>query len=179
VSVQIDNVHDSTARNELLWFAGAVGTTVGLAVWAYSRREPSYWERTKRAVDQVAETAGEMNPWLGIGTVTAALGCAALRHRMRAPKSTLQRASERADQIVSQTSKQLRPWLGVISGAAISAASAAYNAKSRRRATNSVADRAASAAYRFVDAGSRIWRRVQPISVENGKFYSRVRRLIA
>lgn len=160
MSTQIDNRHDSTPRNELLWFAGAVGTTVGFAVWAYSRREPSYWERTKRAVDQVAETAAEVNPWLGIGTVTAALGCAALAHRMREPKSTWERASERADEVVSHTRKQLKPWLGVITSAAISAASAAYNAKSRRRATNSVADRAANAAYRFVDVGSRIWRRV-------------------
>lgn len=165
--MQIDNGHDSKPRNELLWFAGAVGTTIGFAIWAYSRREPSYWERTKRAVDQVAETAAEVNPWLGMGTVTAALGCAALANRMREPKSTWQRASERTNEIVSQTSKQLKPWLGLITSAAISAASAAYNAKSRRRATNPIADRAAKAAYRFVDAGSRIW------------LYPRVRRLIA
>jgi hypothetical protein len=172
-----NNPQDGARKNQLLWFTGAVGAAVGLAVWAYSRPKLSYWERTKRAGGQIAETAAGINPWLGAGT--AALGCAALAYRLREPKSTWQRASERADQMLSQTAKQLRPWMGVIASAAISTASTAYNAKSRRRATNSVAGRAANAADRFADAGSRIWRRLQTISGETGKLYPRVRKMIA
>ena len=179
MSTQNDSSQDSTRVNQLLWFAGAVGTTVGVAVWAYSRRDVTYWERAKRVTDQVAETAAAINPWVGVGATTAALGCAALAHRLREPKSTRQRASERADEFVSQTTKQLRPWLGVIASATLSAASAAYNAKSRRRTTNSLANRASNAAYRFADAGSRIWRRVQTIPGETGKLYPRVRQMIA
>lgn len=106
-------------------------------------------------------------------------GMRSLAYRFREPKSTWQRASERADEFVSQTGKQLRPWLGVIASAAFSAASAAYNGKSRRLATNSVADRAANAADRFTDVGSRIWRRLQTISGVTSKLYPRVRKLIA
>lgn len=175
MGTQTDNAPDSARRNQLLWFAGAVGTTIGVAAWAYSRRELSYWERTKRAAGHVAETAAEMNPWLGIGAGAAALGCAALVYRIGEPKSTWQRASERADELASQVGKQLRPWRGVIASAAISAVVAAYNAKSRRRATNSVAD----AADRVADAGSRLWRRLQTVSGDAGKLYPRVRKLIA
>jgi hypothetical protein len=121
VGTQTDNAPDSARRNQLLWFAGAVGTTLGVAAWAYSHRELSYWERTKRAAGHVAETAAEMNPWLGIGAGAAALGCAALVYRIGEPKSTWQRASERAAQLASQVGKQLRPWREVIASAAISA----------------------------------------------------------
>jgi hypothetical protein len=153
----------------LLWFAGVLGTTVGVAVWAYSRRELSYWEKSKRAAGRVVDTASEINPWMGLGAASATLGCAALAHRMRAPKSNWEKASKQADRFVSQTSKQLKPWVGLIASATISAASAAYNAKTRKQATNKVADRAADAAYKFADAGSRIWRRVQNISGETSK----------
>lgn len=176
---QTDNAKDSAGNSQLLWFAGALGTTVGIAVWAYSRKELSHWERTKRAARQAADTAAEMKPWLGIGGATAAVGCAALAYRLREPKSRWQRVSKRADDIVSQTGKQLKPWLAVIAGTTLSVASTAYSAKMQRRVRNSVADRAANAAYRVADAGSRIWRRVQTISGETGKLYPRVRQMIA
>ncbi len=179
MSPETNSNPDRGRDNQLLWFAGAVGTAVGVAVWAYSRRELTYWERTKRAAGHVADTAAEMNPWLGIGAGTAALGCAALAYRLKQPKSTWQMASERADELLSETGRQLRPWLGVFAGAAMSAASLAYNAKMRRRATESVADRAADAADRFAAAGSRIWRHIQTISEEAGKLYPSVRKMIA
>ncbi len=171
MSTQTENTRYDTGTNQLLWFAGAVGTTVGVAVWAYRHRQPSYWERTKRAAGEVAASVADVNPWLGIGAGTAALGCTALAYRLREPKSAWQKASERADELASQTAKQLRPWLGVIASVAISAVSAAYNGRSRKRAAN-VADRLA-------DAGSRIRRRLQTISGETGKLYPRVRKLIA
>jgi hypothetical protein len=80
---------------------------------------------------------------------------------------------------MSQSGKQLRPWVGLVATAAISAASAAYSAKSRRRATGAMADRAANAADRLSSAGSRLWRRLQTISGEAGKLYPEVRRRIA
>src|SRR5438874_9622955 len=110
--MQKHNAPDGASSNQLIWFAGAVGTAVGLSIWAYRRKELSYWEKTKRVGSQVAETAAEINPWLGVGT--AALGCAALAYRLREPKSAWQRTGERADELWSRTSKQLRPWAGVI-----------------------------------------------------------------
>jgi ABC-type transporter Mla subunit MlaD len=118
-----------------------------------------------------------MNPWLGVGT--AALGCAALAYRLREPKSTWQKAGERADELLSQTAEHLHSWPAVIADAALGAVSAAFNAKSRQRATNAVADQAADAAERFADAGSRIWRRLQTISKEAGELYPQVRKVIA
>src|SRR5579862_5629366 len=129
--MQTDNAQDS-GRNQLLWLAGAVGTTVGVAVWAYSRRELSYWERTRQAAGQAVEAAAGINPWLSVGATTA-VGCAALAYRLRKPKNAWQKGSERAkaigeraQAIVSQNAKQIRPWLPVIASAGISAASAAY-----------------------------------------------------
>ena len=177
MTIENNYAQDSARNNQLLCLGGAVGTAVGLAVWVYSRRELSYWEKTKRAAGQVAETAAEMNPWLGVGT--AALGCAALAYRLREPKSTWQRASQRADELLSQTTKHLHSWPGVIAGAALGAVSTAYSAKSRKRGMNSVAYQAADAAERFADAGSRLWRRLQTISKEAGELYPRVRKVIA
>ncbi len=75
MSPETNSIPDRARDNQLLWFAGAVGTAVGIAMWAYSRRELTYWERTKRAAGQMADTAAEMNPWLSIAAGTAALGC--------------------------------------------------------------------------------------------------------
>ena len=177
MSTQTGSVQDSAPDHRLLWFAGAVGTA-GAAVWAYSRRELSYWEKTKRAAGRAAGNAAEMKPWLRIGAGAAALGCATLAYRRREPKSAWRRAGERADEWASQTGRQLRPWLGVIASTAISAASVAYNAKARKPA-NPVADRAANAADRLAHAGTRIWRGLQAISGETGKLYPRVRKLVA
>ena len=170
-------VHKSSRNKQLLWFGAAVGTTVGVAVWAYSRRELSYWDKTRRAAGHATEIAAEMNPWLGAGT--AALGCAALAYRLSERKSSWQRVREGADVWLSPTTKRLRPWASVIASAAVSAASAAYNAKSRRRATDLVADGAASAADGFADVGSRIWRRLRTISKEAAELHPRVRKVLA
>jgi hypothetical protein len=62
--------------NQMLWFAGALGTAVGVAVWAYNRREPTYWERTKRVAGEVADRASDVDPWVGAGAGAAALGWA-------------------------------------------------------------------------------------------------------
>ena len=173
------NARISGGNHQLLWFAGTIGTTVGVAVWAYKRRRVSYWERTKRTVSQVAESAGEIKPWVGIGAGTAALGSAALAYRLRRPQSSWQKAGKRAEEMFSQTGKQLRPWLGVISSIAVSAASATYNSKSRKRTAAAVTDEAAHTADRVARAASGIWRRLQTISAESGKLYSRTRKLIA
>ena len=170
---------NSTSSNDLLWFAGAIGTAIGIAAWAYSRREISYWERTRRTASQVAETAAEMNPWLGVGAATAALGSAALAYRLSHPKSSWQKATERGEEFLSQTGKQLRPWLGAIASAALSVASATYNAKSRRRVAATVTDKTADAAEHFADAASRIWRRLRTISAETSKLYPQARKMLA
>jgi hypothetical protein len=115
---------------------------------------------------------------LGVGATTA-VGCAALAYRLRKPKNPWQKGSERAQAIVSQSARQLKPWLPVIASAGISAASAAYRSKSRKQGKNPAADRAANAAYRVADAGSKFWRRVQTISREAGKLYPSVRQRIA
>jgi hypothetical protein len=173
----IANRQDNARRNQLLWFAGAIGATVGVAVLAYSRREVSYWERTKRTASQVAESATDIDPRLGIAAGTAVLGSAAAlaAYRLRRPKSPWQKASQRADELYSQSVEQLRPWLGVIASVGLSAASAIYSAKSRSR----MGDKAANAADQFADAASRIWGRLQKISAETGKLYPRARKLIA
>ena len=169
----------NSTTNDLLWFATAIGTSIGIAAWAYSRREISYWERTRRTASQVAETAAELNPWLGVGAGTAALGSAALAYRLRRPRSSWQKASEHADELLSQTGKQLRPWLGLIASAALSAASATYNAKSRRRVAATVMDKTANAADHFADTTSRIWRRLRTISAETSKLYPQARKMFA
>jgi hypothetical protein len=167
-------------RNQMIWFAGALGTTIGVAVWAYSRREASYWDRTKRAAGHVAESAAEMNPWLGIGAGTAALGSAALAYRLRRPRSSWQKAADRAEDLLAQTRKQLRPWMGVAGTAALSAASLTYNAKSRKRLAQTATGEAAQhAADRFAHAASSLWKRLQAISAESGQLINRTRKLVA
>ena len=62
-----ENTQDSARMNQMLWFAGALGTAVGVAVWAYNRREPTYWERTKRVAGEVADRASDVDPWSAPG----------------------------------------------------------------------------------------------------------------
>jgi hypothetical protein len=170
---------DGARRNQLLWFTGALGTTIGVAVWAYSRREIGYWEKTKRTASQVAGSAAEINPWVGIGAGTAALGSAALAYRLRRPRNPWQKAGERAEELLSQTGKQLRPWLGAVGTAALGAASLTYNAKARKRLTAAAADESVQAADRFGQAASRLWRRLQTISAESGQLVTRARHLVS
>ena len=163
----------------MLCFAGAVGTAVGVAVWVYSRRDPTYWEKTRRAAGQIADSAAEINPWLGVGAGTAALGGAALAYRLRQPKPAWKRASERAEELVSETGKHLRPSLATLAGISLSVASALYNAKSRKRTTHAIAGKTADAADHVAEVGSRIWRRLQTISGESAKLYPRFRKMVA
>jgi hypothetical protein len=166
---QQSDMLDSARNNELLWFAGAMGTVVGLAVWAYNRREVTYWDKTKQVAGQVAETASEINPWLGVGT--AALGCAALAYSRRQPKSTWQKASEHADRLSSQTAKQLRPWPGIIASVAMGAASAAFDSKSRKRVMDG--------ADTFANVASRVFQRLETIFKQAGKLYPQIRKVMA
>jgi hypothetical protein len=178
VPTQTEESINNTQRNQLLWLAGAVGTAAGVAVWAYSRNQPTYWERTKRRVGQFAETASN-NPWRGIGAGAVALGSVVLVRRARAPKGAWRQANQRADEWILQARETLRPWWGVIAGTAISAASAAYRAKTPKRARNAVVNQAAEAADRLVDSGARIWQRMQKVSREAGKMYPSARKLLA
>jgi hypothetical protein len=178
VATYTENTQDSARVNQMLWFAGALGTAVGVAVWAYNRREPTYWERTKQVAGQVADTASDINPWVGAGAGAAALGCAALAYSRRRPKSAWDRAAEQADEALSQARKQLRPWLGVLASTAISVASAAYKSKSRQRAQEVVSKETGNAAERIAETGSQILKRLRTISGETSKLYPRVKQMI-
>ena len=156
------NDQGSKVKAELLWFAGVVGTTVGVAVWAYSRRKMTYWERTKRKASQVAATAAEVNPWVGVGAGTA-LGSAALAYRLRRPKTAMEKATQRAQELSTQTGSKLRPILGLIAATALRAAMATSDPKSRKRMAEKVKDKTANAADQIADRASRTWRRMQTV----------------
>src|SRR5262249_51816063 len=145
------NGQDGARKREFFWLAGAVGTAVGVAVWKYRQKEPSYWERSKAAAGHVATTATNVNPWLMIGTGTAALGGAAIANRLRRRENTWQKATRRAEEFGLHAGKQLRPWLGLV--AAVAATAEASRARKRaRRASEGLAT-----------TGLRIWRRLQTI----------------
>jgi len=163
----------------MLWFAGAVGTAVGIAVWAYGRKEPTYWEKTRRSAGQIADRASEINPWIGAGAGTAALGGAALAYRLRQPKPGWRRAGQRAGEFVTENAKQLRPGLGAIAAASLSVASALATAKSRKSTANRIANGTSNAADNVAEVGSRIWQRLQTISEEGAKLYPHLKKMIA
>ena len=177
--MDMDNVQDRANRNQMLWFAGAVGTAVGIAVWAYSRKEPTYWEKTRRAAGELAERASDINPWVGAGAGTAALGGAALAYKLRQPKSGWKRAGDRAGEFANQAGKQLRPGLGAIAAASLSVASALANAKSRKRAGERLAEGTENAADNLAEVGTRIWQRLQTISEEGAKLYPHLKKMMA
>jgi methyl-accepting chemotaxis protein len=179
VTTDNDNAQDNSIRNQMLCFAGVVGATVGVAVWAYSRKEPTYWEKTRRAAGQLAESAADINPWVGVGAGTAALGGATLALRRKKSKSTLQNASQRAQELVREAGKQMRPGLGTIAAAAISIASALSNAKSRKRTASALVDGTSNAADHVADVGSRIWQRLHTITEEGAKLYPQLKKLRA
>jgi hypothetical protein len=153
----------------MLWFAGAVGTAVGIAVWAYSRKEPTYWEKTRRVAGQLAESAADINPWVGAGAGTAALGgAAALAYRRKRTKSMVEDAAE-----------EVRPSAAKIATAAVGIASALASAKNRKRAATAIAEGTSNAADHVADVGNRIWQRLQVISEEGAKLYPHLRKMIA
>ena len=175
MSRQAVDGRDGARTSELLWLAGTVGSAVGLAVWKYRRKEQSYWQKSKAAASNVASAAAKTNPWLMIGTGTAALGGAAVAYRLRERErergSVWQKAGRRADKFASDTGKQLRPWLGMIAAVAASAASAAESSKWRRKVGNR--------AEGLATTGLRLCQRLQTISSEGSKVYPRIRKLIA
>jgi hypothetical protein len=161
----MENAQDTAARNQMLWFAGAVGTAVGIAVWAYSRKEPTYWEKTRRVAGQLAESAAEINPWVGAGAGTAALGgAAALAYRRKRTKTVFE---------------DVRPSVAKIATAAIGVASALASAKTRNRAATAISEGTSTAADHVADVGNRIWQRLQLISEEGAKLYPHLRKMIA
>jgi len=179
VTIDMENGQDRAVRNQMLWFAGAVGTAVGIAVWAYSRKEPTYWEKTRRAAGDLAERASEINPWVGAGAGATALGGAALAYKLRQPKSRWNRAGERAGDFVSETGKQMRPGLGAIAAASLSVASALASAKARKRTGDRIAEGTSNAADNVAEVGSRIWQRLQTISEEGAKLYPHLKKMMA
>jgi hypothetical protein len=74
------------SSNSWLWFAGAVGTAVGLAALAYSRKPRSRWEIARDSVVRNANTASktvrkQMKPWMGTAAGLAA-GAATATYRI-------------------------------------------------------------------------------------------------
>jgi hypothetical protein len=74
------------SSNSWLWFAGAVGTAVGLAALAYSRKPRSRWEIARENVLRNANAASksvrkQVKPWMGTAAGLAA-GAATATYRI-------------------------------------------------------------------------------------------------
>jgi hypothetical protein len=166
------------SSSSLLWFAGVVGATVGVACWAYSRREVSRWERARRKLDDVVEwSAEEIEPWMLIGAGAAAAGATALAYRRRQAPNTWDQLKRRGAQVLNDTKKQANPWMGLATNAAVGLATAAYSRRNQPK--DQLSQNMAAAGEKITEAGARILKGVQKITEETKQLYPRVRQLIA
>ena len=119
------------ARNSAIWLAGATGAAVAVATWAYSRRKPSYWDRTKRGFYDFADTATDQ----------------------------YRKASAGTNKAVSRTRKQAGPWLATCAKTTLMVLGA-LNEASQRKSVKTARSRAAKAADWLADAAAGFGRRV-------------------
>jgi len=174
-------IRTNTSDRSVVWLAGAIGATVGIAALAYGRRRQNRWDRAKDRASELFETAREQaKPWMGVAAGGAAASTAlAVYARNHKASSGLQRASRQARDVASQVGTRVSPWANVALSAAIALASAASSRKARRRAIRGINENAAETINTLTEKGGQLLRRVRNMSEETKKLYPSIRRVIA
>jgi hypothetical protein len=160
-----------------VWIAGAIGTAAGVATVIYRETQRSPWEKARRKVVHVAETArSEAQPWMGVAAGVVA-GSAALAYWLKPQPSGWELARRRTQQIARQTRREMQPWISLAASTAVSLISAAYSRS--QQATESASKGVSMSGDQLAAAGLQLLRRVQHISGETRKLYPQVKKLIA
>ena len=169
-----------TSAHSGMWLAAAIGTGVGIAALAYSRRRRSPWDRAKDRASKLIDSAKEeAKPWMGVAAGTAAAGGALAVYLRSRKESGWQRASRRASEIASRVGPEARPWASLAASAALALASTAYARKARRRTIRGIDESTAERINNLTERGLRLLRRLRSISDQTGSLYPRVRRALA